>query len=158
MKNAGFTLLETIVAVGLIVTGLISSLALINTSLVYVSNVQDRLVAANLAMEGIEIVRNIRDNNWHQGAAWDRGLEENGTYRAAYDSTRIVHGEDINAPMLLDNNGFYRYYVGAITPFVRKISISKQHDDEMLIVSEVSWKRRNKDYKISAEEHLFNWK
>jgi len=137
---------------------LISSLALINTSLVYVSNIQDRLVAANLAMEGIEVIRNIRDNNWHQGAAWDRWLDENGIYRVAYDSTTIVRGEDVNAPLLLDNNGFYRYYVGAITPFVRKISISKLHDYEMLVVSEVLWQRRGKDYKLSAEEHLFNWK
>ena len=70
-KKGGFTLLETIVAVGLIVVGLVAALALITTSLFYVSNIQDRLAAANLTAEGIEVVRNIRDNNWLQNKAWN---------------------------------------------------------------------------------------
>lgn len=154
--KTGFTLLETVVAVGLIVTGLISSLALINTSLVYISNAQDRLVAANLAMEGIEAIRNIRDNNWHQDLAWDNGLTD-GIYRVVYNSTGLISG-GVDTPLWLDTNGFYNYGVGAITPYVRKITITNLSSDEMRIVLEVSWKSRNKNYSISAEEHLFNWK
>ena len=85
----GFTLLETIVAVGLITVGLISALALISSSLFYVSSIEDRLIAANLAGEGIEIVRNIRDNNWLQNPTdptkWNLNLS-NGDYQASYNS------------------------------------------------------------------------
>ena len=76
----GFTLIETIVAVGIIVIGLVSALTLITTSLFYVSNIGDRLIAANLAAEGLEVVRNIRDNNWLQSLSWNNGLA-NGDYK-----------------------------------------------------------------------------
>lgn len=163
MKNAGFTLLETIVAVGLIVTGLISSLALINTSLIYVSNIQDRLVAANLVMEGIEVIRNIRDNNWVNPLAsgiWNTGIES-GTYQVAYNSLQTAPYGSGN-PLFLNSNGFYVYDRGGslapFTPFIRKIEIRGITTDEMRVISTVSWQRRGKIYEIKAEEHLFNWK
>lgn len=156
MKNAGFTLLETIVAVGLIVSGLISALALINTSLVYISSVQDRLVAANLAMEGIEVIRNIRDNNWLDELSWNGGMDLGADYQVAYNSVSPVSYS--GAPLQLDANGFYNYTTGAITPYSRKISIINISDHEMRVVSKVSWQKRGKDYELGAEEHLFNWK
>ncbi|MDO8743197.1 MAG: type II secretion system protein [Candidatus Azambacteria bacterium] len=156
MKNTGFTLLETIVAVGLIVSGLILALALINTSLVYISNVQDRLVAANLAMEGIEVIRNIRDNNWLDDLSWNSGMAGDGDYQVAYNGASPVSYS--GAPLQLNADGFYNYTTGAITPYSRKISITNISDHETRVVSKVSWQKRGKDYELSAEEHLFNWK
>ena len=69
-SNKGFTLLETIVAVAVIMVGLIAALVLINSSLFYVSLIKDRLIAANLNSEGLEVARNIRDNNWLNGRNW----------------------------------------------------------------------------------------
>jgi hypothetical protein len=44
-----------------------------------------RVIATNLAREGIDVVRNIRDTNWLQGAPWDRYL-----YSGAADFTAIA--------------------------------------------------------------------
>jgi len=154
--NSGFTLLETIVAVGLIVVGLVSALALITTSLFYVSNIQDRLAAANLAAEGIEVVRNIRDNNWLQNKAWNNGLA-NGDYQVAYDS--MLLSSYTGSPLLFDSGtGLYSYASGAVTLYVRKISIVNLSNYEIRITSTVTWQRRGVTYSSSAEDHLFNWK
>ncbi len=154
-NNKGFTLLETIVAVGLIAVGLVSALALITTSLFYISNIQDRLATANLMAEGIEAVRNIRDNNWLQNKTWNDGLAD-GDYQVAYDSMSLSLYS--GGPLLLDSNGLYNYTSGAATSYVRKISIANLSNYEIRIIAVVTWQRRGITYSSSAEEHLFNWK
>ena len=154
-KNRGFTLFETIVAVGLIIVGLVAALGLITTSLFYVSNIYDRLAAANLTAEGIEVVRNIRDNNWLQNQDWNSGLAD-GDYQVAYDSMALSSYED--TPLLLDFNGPYNYTSGEVTPYVRKISIANLSEYEIRVVVTVTWQRRGITYSNSAEDHLFDWK
>lgn len=162
-NNNGFTLLETIVAVGLIVVGLISALGLITTSLFYVSNIQDRLVAANLAAEGIEVVRNIRDSNWLQNPTdrtkWNLNLS-NGDYQIAYNSVPpLSFYNDSNLLQLNSSTGLYNYIAGASTPYKRKVSIvNLSNGYEMQVISTVTWQRRGVTYSSSAEDYLFNWK
>ncbi len=154
-NNRGFTLLETIVAVGLIMVGFVAVLVLITTSLFYISNIQDRLAAANLIAEGIEVVRNIRDNNWLQNRTWNSGLA-NGDYQTAYNSMSLSSYN--GSPLLLNSNGLYNYTSGATTSYVRKISIANLSNYEIRIITTVTWQRRGITYSSSAEDHLFNWK
>ncbi len=156
-KEAGFTLVETIVATGVIVVALVSSLALINSSLVSASNFSDRLIASNLEAEGIEVVRNIRDNNWLQNLSWNNGLSD-GDYNVAYNSLSLTPFSD--TPLKLNSsNGIYDYSVsGDQTIFKRRISISNLSSYEIKVVSTVSWQRRSRSYSITVEDHLFSWK
>ena len=152
----GFTLLETIVAIGVIVIGLISALTLITTSLFYVSNIQDRLVATNLVAEGLEVARNIRDNNWLQNLSWNNGLASS-DYQASYNSVSLSPYS--GNPLLFDSStGLYNYTSGSATAYVRKISIANLSSYEIRIISTVTWQRRSITYSSSAEDHLFNWK
>lgn len=154
--GGGFTLIETIVAVGIIVIGMFSALMLINRSLFYVSNIQDRLVAANLTAEGLEVVRNIRDNNWLQSLSWNSGLA-NGDYQNSYNS--IALSPYSGNPLLFDlSNGLYSYSSGVSTAYVRRISISNLSGYEIRVISTVTWQRRGVTFSSSAEDHLFNWK
>lgn len=155
-NNKGFTLLETIVAVGVIMVGLIAVLVLINSSLFYVSLIKDRLVAANLNSESLEVVRNIRDNNWLQNLSWNNGLS-NGDYNVAYNSLSL--SPFANTELLIDaSNGLYNYSNGSPSGFKRKISISNLSSYELRASSTVTWQRKGNNYTNSAEEHLFNWK
>lgn len=67
-RTAGQTLIETIVAIGLLTTGIIAGLAAAISSLGASDQGIQQIVAANLAREGVEVVRKIRDSNWYSGS------------------------------------------------------------------------------------------
>lgn len=155
-NNKGFTLLETIVAVGVIMIGLMAVLVLANNSLSFVSLIKDRLVAVNLTSEGLEVARNIRDNNWLQSLAWNSGLA-NGDYNITYNSLSLSPYADTEL-LVNTSNGLYNYTSGSPSGFKRKISIANLSVYELRIVATVTWQRKGVSYTSSAEEHLFNWK
>lgn len=63
LLKKGFTLIETIVALALIVAAVVGPLSLISSGLANAKTSKNRLVAAHLAQEGVEIVRGFRDFN-----------------------------------------------------------------------------------------------
>ncbi|MBI4053804.1 MAG: hypothetical protein HY397_00565 [Candidatus Doudnabacteria bacterium] len=63
----GLTLIETIIALGLLTTGILGGLSLAIASIGASEDTLLRIVATNLAREGIEVIRMTRDNNWHNG-------------------------------------------------------------------------------------------
>lgn len=82
-NQCGQGLLEAIVALTVIATGLVGALNLTLANQTGAAAGEDRLLAANLAREGVEIVRNIRDSNWLARATWDSALENGTDYTAA---------------------------------------------------------------------------
>ncbi|MEK7082176.1 MAG: hypothetical protein AAB915_00660 [Patescibacteria group bacterium] len=62
-ETYGFTLLETVVALTVILAAVVGPVSLITRGLFNFSLSKNRVIAANLAQEGIEIVRLIRENN-----------------------------------------------------------------------------------------------
>lgn len=60
----GQGLLETIIAIGVITTGLVSVISLVVSNLTSARDSALRYQALNFAREGIELVRNMRDSNW----------------------------------------------------------------------------------------------
>lgn len=61
--KAGFTLLETVVALTVILAAVVGPVSLITKSLSAFSFSKNKLIAVNLAQEGIELARLIRENN-----------------------------------------------------------------------------------------------
>jgi type II secretory pathway pseudopilin PulG len=66
----GFTLIETIVAVSLIVLVIVGPLTLAIRSLAAYRKALDNLRATAFAEEGIELIRSVRNNNASQGKDW----------------------------------------------------------------------------------------
>lgn len=58
---------EVVIASFVLSVGLIATMALISGSLKYSLDNQDAIVAAMLAQEGVELVRNVRDNDFVAG-------------------------------------------------------------------------------------------
>jgi len=78
----GQGLLETIIALGIIVSGIVGMLSLTISNQASSVEAADRLIAVHLAREGIEFARNMRDSNWIARAVWDTGLENGSDYTA----------------------------------------------------------------------------
>ncbi len=79
IKNqAGQTLIETVVAVFILVMGIVAALGLAIYALNASSNVSKQIIAIGLAREGVEAVKNIRDTNW---------LKDSLTVNGCYDFT-----------------------------------------------------------------------
>ncbi|MGB9848015.1 MAG: type IV pilus modification PilV family protein [Minisyncoccia bacterium] len=154
IKN-GFSIIEVMVAIGVILVSFIGMLTLINRSLIFHDLAYSRLIASYLAQEGIEIVRNIRDNNILQNKNWNEGLSA-GTYQVQYDdlSLRPYTGE----PLKLDTaNGIYNYDSGALTRYIRQINIDPISPDHIRVQSIVTWTNRGGSFNIVVEDHLYNW-
>lgn len=171
MQDKGFTLLETTVAIFIVVVAIVAAFSAFYRIMVVTSSISSRLTAAYLAQEGIEIIRNIRDTNWLKGSNWDSDFNEcksqNGC-EADYTTGTGEGGTSFrtysDSPLYIANN-FYSYKIsGTETKFKRKITIipqkTKEEDEEdnILDVSVlVEWEDRGKEYNFTAEEQLYNW-
>ncbi|MBI4281523.1 hypothetical protein HY625_01740 [Candidatus Uhrbacteria bacterium] len=85
LQENGQGLLEAVIALGIIITGVIAALTLAIANLSGSVASETRIVGANLAREGVEVARNIRDSNWIAGASWDASLAD-GTYLVAWNA------------------------------------------------------------------------
>lgn len=99
----GFSLLEAIVAIGVLLFGVVTLISLNTTSLIGEQVITAELQASNLAREGLEVVRAQRDSNWlamdasaTSGVSWNSGLVGTGN-----DYTAVV-SVDPTALALLD--------------------------------------------------------
>jgi|GEM_PF-782894 len=60
----GETILETLIAMGVLAIGITIAGQVMATSLRNVNSSKNRVIAVNIAKEGLEAMRNIRDTNW----------------------------------------------------------------------------------------------
>ncbi len=92
--QTGQSLLELIVALSILVIALTATIILVVNSINAGREGINRQIATNLAREGIELVRNIRDSNWIDPAdpkpSWDEGLNADPTAVPVIDGTNPV--------------------------------------------------------------------
>lgn len=160
MQNKSFTLIELIVAIFVILVGILAVFLVITDVTSTTSVYKQRLIAAYLAQEGIEIVRNIRDTNWVEGAAtWDDGLlicpTPNGC-EVDYSSLNLTPWSGDGNYLKIDG-GFYNYASGADTIFKRKIRI-EAGGDVLQVWVEVFWDIKGKPYSFLVSEWLYEWR
>ena len=62
--SAGFTIIELIISISILSVAIVGIFSAFSIITILTSDSADRLTGTYLAQEGMEIVRNIRDNNW----------------------------------------------------------------------------------------------
>lgn len=77
-KNKGFTLLETVVSISILMLGVIGPITLAQRNIKVSREAGDRLVASFLAQEGIEMVRSVVSNSLGDNQDWLTNLAING--------------------------------------------------------------------------------
>lgn len=72
----GQGLIETLIAIFIIMMGLVATIEVARTSLIGHQEANTRVVATNLAREAVEVIHNIRDSNWLDKKSWENGLSD----------------------------------------------------------------------------------
>ena len=167
IKDA-FSLIEALVAISILMIGILSAFILVIRTLANTPHIQSRLIAANLAQEGVELVRQIRDNNFVQEAVFRENLLA-GNYQI--DSVnRTLDIFDKNDFLKFDEEDkIYSYDRGDEKPFYfqRKIVISdiegKPNSFRVNVVMTWCVKRTESQclekptYELNTEDHLYNY-
>jgi len=157
-QNQGFTLMEVIVSIGIIMTVLVTIIGLITFSISGIRLNKSKTIAFGLAQEGLEIVKNIRDNNWLSGKRsvdhWRDGLGV-GDWQVQYNAESLINNNSL--PLKLDTNGFYQYDSGSETIFYRKINIQYIDDDQIKVIVQITWRESGRDQFLSSEVRFYNW-
>lgn len=181
MKGQG--LLEAVIALGIIITGIVAALTLAIGSLSGAGASESRIIAVNLAREGIEIVRNRRDSNWVAVRSWDAGIlavgEEN-----AYAPQWNADTQQMELVPLSSSTTQGRLYVvpetgmvspsdtGQATRFFRRIILTNLCADGgsacgqsdrvgIRVQSDVAWERRGvfpQKPQVSVVGELYKWR
>jgi len=154
----GFTLIEALVALVLLTMTLAPILYFSSTSADVATSIINNMIAANLAQEGAEVIRAIRDSNYFADTAFDTELMS-GTYEVQWDSQPpLIATIGVPNQLKIDASGLYNYLSGTDSMFFRTITINKVSSVELVVTSEVTWTERSRDRSVEVEDHLYDWK
>lgn len=156
IENKGQVLVESIIALTVLTLGFLSLIGLLNSSIGLTKIANENYIATYLAAEGIEVVKNIIDNNrLNPAAAWNQSLG-NGEYELEYNSLNMQSYQDRFLKFNNQNNT-YNYSNGVDTIFKRKIIIQNL-TDAIKVASLVSWKSRGGvESKVQLEDVFYNY-
>jgi len=163
-KNSkrAFTVLEMMITVFVLAVALVGGMTALQKTATLTSISSDRLIAAYLAQEGLEIIRNIRDGNWLEGLSWGSGLGGCDTQCVVdynMDSPRAPFSDD--EKLRFDLSGKvkgYQHDKGNETKFQRKITITEPNPNILNVSVEVIWTEKGVSKSFSAQENLYNWR
>lgn len=170
-KKNGFTLMEVMIAITVLLVGVTGLTALTHYVATNVNVSVNQLIAANLAQEGVEAIRNrrehLKDDKW---AGWYGASGVGDEYRveidmsAPYDSPFTIEPRASKLP----ENFFPLYYdsssgaynhigVGEKTIFNRKITVNTLSSTEKQVITEVWWTERGQTRSFLIENRLHFW-
>ena len=178
LGSAGFTLIETLVAISLLSIAIVAPMALTAQSLATAYYARDQITAFYLAQEAIEAVRAIRDAQILKIAQNTTGEPINlfgpipvpqtgGDRPFTIDTRKTTPSEAISecvtsCPQLETDGTLYGYEPGWVnTNFTRTVRarfITNSNQDELRITVIVQWKTGAfKERSFSIQEDLYRW-
>lgn len=165
-KNDGFTMIELIIAIAILSFGIIGIYSAFSPIIALTYTISLRFNAAYLAQEGLEIIRNIRDNNFINNDPFSAGLlscslgcqadYKTGTSVQTIDNQLQTY--NANNFLKINSDGFYSYDVGTDTRFKRKITIIQPLGvDNLKVDVQIFWDYNGQQFNYQTEGYLYNW-
>ncbi len=166
----GFTLVETLVALFILSIAITGSFAVLTTNSNAADTIKNSYVASGLVQEGIEVARNIRDDEWLNTGYGTALLA--GSHRVQWDTCAsawagiacvvpVAPNPDTTFLLFDSVTGKYTYTASintTATIFQRTLVITDISNQEKRIVVTVTWLEHGATRSVSAEDHLINWR
>ena len=171
-RTAGFTLIETLIAISLLMMAVVEPMVLTSQALKSAYYARDQITASNLAQEGIEAVRAERDKRILTAALTGTNVDIFGSIPVDQDFTidaRKDSSTDPSAmtpcagpcPRLQTDGNIYGYQSGwTNTAFTRTLRAQyvPGTTDEMRLTVTVTWRTGSYPARtITLNENLFRW-
>ncbi|MBI2618265.1 prepilin-type N-terminal cleavage/methylation domain-containing protein [Candidatus Kaiserbacteria bacterium] len=162
-SQSGFTLIETLVAISILLIALTAPLTIASRGLSSAYFARDQITAFYLAQDAVEYVRNTRDQNVLTGSSWLSGFPDTAGTLFTVDTT---DGDMALCPVLgcdpilyNQSTNFYGYNdPGALeSRFTRSVSIETLGADEAVITVTVNWSTGVLNRSFSVKENILNW-
>ena len=173
-NNYGLTLVESTIALGILMVGILASLVLMLATFNYIRQAEREVVVVNLAREGIEIMRAVRNNQndndpndvdifdgSYDGKQYFLDIEDD-NQASTFGLNEVlspVAVEQCNECKLYLKNGKYVHdNRGIPTDYRRMITIKPTGVAyEKIILSELSWTTKGNTYFYKLKTHLSDW-
>lgn len=164
-KNIGFSIIEVVIVTAIVSLAFIGLSALNIMSLQSHNMNRSNLTASALAQEGIEIVRNRRDQNWlTAGNPWLQGIPTNEYFALDYTGSIIkplTGQKDQQANLKLLLSGYYAsstaVALGSPTKFYRTLKV-EDGGHMATTTCTVLYNERGIDKKYEIKTILYNWR
>jgi len=142
LRKNGQGLIEVLVSLALLIVGILGSLTLATITIRAGAESRERVQAALLAQEGIEIIKNIRDTNWikksqGQNVNWNDNLVSTTNFQ--------------NVGSLNGNCG------SNFEKFTRNTTIEDISDEKKKVTCTVSWTDASGKHTVKAIDYITNW-
>lgn len=182
MKNKGFTLVEVLIGLFIAVVASTYVAQTITSTNKVVAAGRDIFIATNLAHEGLDLTRAMRDATWFSDAASTEWMSKSGICEPDPSNTYTIdpeivrdfteHGskvpDDSDKALYIQKNKLWTHEkVGSTTPtaysrvlHVDCTNVNKTGTEPsfVTVTSTVSWKGQyEQDKSISIKEQLYNW-
>ena len=160
-KKKAFSIIEIMAVVFIIAIGMIGMMNLIGQSIRVQRLNEHTLIAYQLAQEGIEIVRVVRDNNWLAEDSEDFiNVMSPGSYCLDYLDINLNPLSGACNLYLNSDNFYVRSGENNIeTPYSRLITIENHEgqDHAVNVLVKISWDDVSGTFEYEAETKLYDW-
>ncbi len=168
-REEGFTLVETLVAVSIFSVSVVALMVVLGKGIADSNYAKKKIIAENLAQEGVESLRNIRDNTVLFAATgqvgWNSFIANIGNSACNNTGSRCYVNDSLilvscggQCPEMRYDSSTGRYgYSGSLSGFRRTITAVTDINNEVKISSLVTWSHAGVNYSVTLSETLFNW-
>lgn len=157
----GFSLVEIITVLFIVSLALVGILSLLIQNIQSQGYNKSNLIAYQLAQEGVELIRKVRDSNWRGANQPLILILPSGQYYMDYtNSAPHIHIPSLSSELILkqDTNGFYYHGAGGSSSGFSRLITLQTTPTFVQVTVRVTWLDRNRNYAYDLETILYNWK